>query len=193
MFFIFVAAAQIEKGTIAPGGAIALSYKASSKTGQKMFDFSVAPHVGFFVVNNLEIGPTIGYKVNSVKQQSGNTDLTQSFFVGPSLKYYIKIGNKAYIHCFGSILGNFGSYRQITDPPSNTSLGTRGAIWQLGTGLTFFVHPSVAVAVSPMYIGDFTQYYLKNKAGIVSGSTSNEVTHGFYLNAGLNIFLRKKQ
>jgi hypothetical protein len=188
-----MAHAQIEKGTIAPGGSISLSYKSNSKTEQKVFDFAVAPHVGFFVIKNLEIGPTIGYAVNSIKQKSGTTDLTQSFFIGPNIKYYVKIGNKAYVHFFGAIYGNFGSFKQITDPLGNTHLGTRGAIWQLGTGLSFFLNPSVALAVSPMYSGSFTQSYIKNKAGIVPGTQSNETTHGFYLNVGFSIYLRKKQ
>lgn len=188
-----MAHAQIERGTIAPGGSISLSYKANSKTEQKIFDFAVAPHVGFFVANNFEIGPTVGYAVNSIKQKSGTTDLTQSFFVGPNIKFYVKIGNKAYVHFFGSIYGNFGSYKQISDPPNSTTLGTRGAIWQLGTGLSIFLNPSVAIAISPMYSGDFTQYYIKNKAGIILGTQSNAITHGFHLNVGFSIYLRKKQ
>ncbi len=188
-----MAHAQIERGTIAPGGSISLSYKSNSKTEQKIFDFAVAPHVGFFVANNFEIGPTVGYAVNSIKQKSGTTDLTQSFFVGPNIKFYVKIGNKAYVHFFGSIYGNFGSYKQISDPPNSTTLGTRGAIWQLGTGLSIFLNPSVAIAISPMYSGDFTQYYIKNKAGIILGTQSNAITHGFHLNVGFSIYLRKKQ
>jgi hypothetical protein len=193
LLLVVIAHAQIEKGTIAPGGSISLSYKANSKTEQKIFDFAVAPHVGFFVANNLEIGPTVGYAVNSIKQKSGTTDLTQSFFIGPHLKYYVKIGNKAYVHFFGAVFGNFGSFKQISDPPSNTVLSTRGAIWQLGTGLSIFLHPTIALSISPMYSGDFTQSYIKNKAGIIPGTQSNAITHGFYLNVGFGIYLRKKQ
>ncbi|MBL7801124.1 MAG: hypothetical protein JNL95_10405 [Chitinophagales bacterium] len=191
--FVLTGYAQIEKGTIAPAGSVSLSYKANSKTDQKIFDFTLALSEGFFVANNFAIGPTVGYAVNSTKQKSGTTDLTQSFFIGPQLKYYVKIGNKAYVHFFGAMFGNFGSFKQLSDPPNNTALSTRGAIWQLGTGLSIFLHPTIALSISPMYRGDFTQSYIKNKAGIIPGTQSNAITHGFYLNIGFAIYLRKKK
>ena len=60
----------------------------SSATG---VEFNIGVEAGVFVADNFRLGVGLGYGV-----EGGGGDATHTFNIGPSLSYYVAIGNKLY-------------------------------------------------------------------------------------------------
>ena len=179
---------QIKKGTSAIGGNLGLSFQSDPNLVQ--FNFTLAPDLLFFVAKDFAIGPKIGYSLNTRKPKAVNTtDLSQAFFLGPVLRHYFKLSEKVYLYSGASAYYTTGKWTQLQSP-SKLAQVYNGVGWDVGPGLAVFPSKNIAIEIGPQYRGSYITNAIKNN-GMLVGTQSSIVTHGFFFQLGFRYFFEK--
>lgn len=180
--------AQIPRGTISTGGAIAMNFSANKRLHQNSFNFNIVPDVNFFVAKNFSIGTHVGYTLSQVNNTLVKTkNQSQGFIIGPNATYYVKIAPKAYFFLNGKV--GYTQSKEIYS--SNSIFGIyKGVNWQVGPGLSAFLTKTVSLDISAIYNGTYQSFYLANKNGAINPSVK-ETIHGFLFNVGFRVFFFK--
>jgi len=133
-FVAFAASAQISQGTILLGGSSNLGFTSNNEDAGDDSQFDLSVQGGYFVIENLAIGATIGY---SKWSEADDATIT----IGPMARYYFN----------GKIFAGAGFAVQKTGDFS-------GSVIPLQVGYAAFLNDAVAIEPSlnySVYGGDY--------------------------------------
>ncbi len=161
--------AQTEAGKFLIGagtqiGASFLTYK-YQENGQSIGSYnvntySINPSIGYFLINNLEIGVT-GIYSSQYQKEGSEVFSTSEYGIGPMCRYYFGHSKiKPYIN--GSIIFVTISYSN----PEETEFGTidnvtstsKGNIFNVGPGVSIFVNNFLAIDGQIDYTGSTSKF-----------------------------------
>jgi hypothetical protein len=151
--------------------------------------FTVAPSVGFFVVDNLAVGISGAYQINQLKNSYSPTQgyldyeaTLKQFRVGAFVQYY-----KMLTEQFG-ITGTLGGGYQHFGRPSNSTndMATKGAYANLTPSIVFFPIPKLAIGAS---IGGINYAYTSYKTPTFLSSSDTYASSSFGADFGLSQLL----
>lgn len=161
--------AQTMKGTWMLGGNANFSSARPNVSGAKSTTtIGLNPNVGYFLINNLAVGASLGLTSYS----SAGLSATQ-FAIGPFVRYYVvDLGPKAKL--FGQGQFGYGSLK-FEDEDAETNVG-----WGLGAGVAYFLNPSIAL--------EGLLGYNSNKSNETNAVANNAFTFnvGFQIHFGGN-------
>jgi hypothetical protein len=190
--------AQIPKGTIMAGGNLGFQFSTGNANHGSMINFSLTPLLGGFVTKNLVLGisPLVKYG-----QQSGRIDsvhvYTHSQFtlgIGPFVRYYFKIGDKAYVylHAAPLTLAAEWDHYYAKDP---TQIYNRYATinWAIGPGLSVRVAKGIALEVGAYYNGVWHQNNQYKNGNLFGSAGTAYVDHGMVLNVGFQVYFERNK
>ncbi|MFN7116169.1 MAG: outer membrane beta-barrel protein [Saprospiraceae bacterium] len=132
---------------------------------------SLAPSIGYFLIDNLPLGIRMDYTFNRVKDQNGLRAEDSNILFGPFARYYMSLKNNMYF--FGEAGFGFGNSRDTKDLASGTQ--------KINTNLfSFGVGPGVTViATNAIGLEALVKYnYARSKfdteiLGVKQNTTSN--------------------
>ncbi len=201
------ALAQISKGNVLVGGSASGSW---SKTGSNMssvfptssWQATISPNIGYFVTKGLAIGAVTSYsagrsRTNGAQVLPDGTKYryntrSHDFMLGPSIQYYVMLGEKLALFAQTSLVWGRGVNR-ITFPETgsggSTSVVTRSSVnrsrtFSVGPGLAYFLNPHIALLGGLSYRNYNTK---QEESELTSASTYN--TNGVNLNVGVQVFM----
>jgi long-subunit fatty acid transport protein len=128
----FGAQAQTSQGSVSLGGGINFGSSKSEQPGNdsKVTSVSFSPQVGYFVVDNFELGLALNVSSQSVKPSTG-TDYKYNYFgVGPFARYYVFTSNEQFAF-FGDARFGFNASKYKPETGSDTK----------GSSIAFSVSP----------------------------------------------------
>ncbi len=158
MLFTMALSAQTMKGNWLAGGSAGFnSYTPDGGDAQTTISF--APNLGYFVMDNLAVGASIGYENAS--------DAYSSFGFGPFVRYYfLNLGESAKLMAQAS-------YNILSVTPEGGD-AVSGSELGLAAGVAYFLNPHVAM--------EGILGYTSNSGDLGKGS-------GFGLNIGFQVHL----
>jgi hypothetical protein len=172
-FVIAEADAQTEKGSFMIGGS---GYVQRSKQhvgngppvgNNPLTSFGISPTVGYFPVKNLMTG-IITSETLSVFHQTGFKSSSNSFSIGPIIRYYFPFAGKFAVFPEASAVYNRSTGKssgQIQGVPSDEKYKTEYFNYRAGVGLAWFVASNVGIEAifvyrqnNPKAYNSFTSY-----------------------------------
>lgn len=169
-----VSNAQLTKGNWLVGGSGSYISNKYSTTDQKTKKITVAPNIGYFLLDKLPVGIKANYSLNKVINPNGTNAKDESFVVGPFCRYYFLKEDKL-VNFF--VEGNyaFGFYN-ITAGGSFKDGSVRN--YSILAGPVIYFNSNVGL--------EFTIGYYDNK--YIQPNITNS---GMSINVGLQIHLEK--
>lgn len=162
------------------------------------FSFSFAPAFGYFIMDNLEVNASLGYKINRSAPNGNSTadrnyyNFSHEFVISPGAKYYFPIVDGKFFYTPGAALsiGFDASSSRVND--NTVTKDPAGFIFGLGLDLVSFeFRPAehIGVIFSAGSFGwSLKSSTDKNTAGGVETKTvSTTNTVNFGLNTGATI------
>jgi outer membrane protein len=178
--------AQFNQGRYLAGGSIGLTTNkyetentTTTTTVSNSTNFSIAPDVGYFVIDNLAVGAALDFGVGSSKGKGSNAfkETSSSIELSPFVRYYLP---QAIF--FQAQFGFGSSTSKYTPAGSNTSTKSKDALfgWGLATGYAYFLNDFVAI--EPM-IG------WASNSSKVKDTNNKDINSGLFIKAGLQVYL----
>lgn len=167
----FLANAQIQRGNIMVGGELA-GFNLNLNSGGS-FDMNINPKLGFFIKDNLAIGPYLGIGLSTAK----GAGTSVSYGVGGFGRYYVSDPSINVVkHSRFFFEGNVGIEGY------NPSFGesTNGLGLGVGPGFAYFITPNVGLETLLKYQGI---------VGFGSSTTSSTLN----LSVGFQIYLNSSR
>ena len=134
---ITYADAQTSQGNLFFGGSVSFeNYKAEDNLeDDNTSQFTFAPSVGYFVMNNLAVGLDLGLSTRKRDDGPGGDDKTFTFSAGPFVRYYKFTSNEkfAFIGEFG-----FGFAGQKYKPDGGNETKSSSFSLHLSPGFAYF-------------------------------------------------------
>lgn len=174
--------AQTEKGKFMVSGrsSLDLTYSKTKFEGtnltQDTYNFTVAPALGYFVIDNLGVSLQTSYGV-----KDGKTDNQMSqFAIMPGVVYYVPTGS-----VFRPFVQLGGGYVNISTKTPLASGGKatnsfNGYTWAGGVGIAFFVKKNISLELAGQYASVRTSF---------SGDSSIQMNiDGFGGSIGFSLF-----
>lgn len=178
--------AQFNQGRYLAGGSLSFS----TLTGKQKTDnatntyghqtnFSLAPDIGYFVIDKLAVGASLNLSTSTSKGDgSDDSKHTETdFTLTPFVRYYLDQG----IFFQGQVGFGSGSSKDKNDG-SNTTVTTKHGVfnWALAAGYAYFLNDNVALEPTVGY-GASTNNY-KNP-------DYKDIRSGLFINIGLQVYL----
>lgn len=147
--FNFAVNAQTEKGKWLVSGAsnigfnsVSTKYKANgmSADGPKVNTFNISPAVGYFVVDNLSIGLSLGYTNTSTKDEDDEKLSSSTFTVLPAATYFFTKNTS--VKPYLAAGAGYASYKQAYGAISESN---GGFAWEVNGGLAYFINPKIGI------------------------------------------------
>lgn len=141
--------AQTEKGKWLVSGAsnigfnsVSTKFKADgmSVDGPKVNTFNISPSVGYFVVDNLSVGLSLGYTNTSTKDEDGEKASSSTFTFLPSLTYFFTKNTTVKPY-----LGAGAGYASFKEKYGSVAETNGGFAWEVQGGLAYFVNQKAAI------------------------------------------------
>jgi Outer membrane protein beta-barrel domain len=154
------ASAQIPARSVLVGGGLGLVYQSASGSSRSTFQLSLSPSVGRFVARNFMIG-AVGEVAYQYTSQFSSSTNTITVTIGPQMRYYAPISDKAYFFLNGQIEPGYFSLSSS----SNTVSGFV-AVGQLGLGISLMLNQTAMIDIGLSYTGSYlnpTQSYNAQK------------------------------
>lgn len=140
--------AQTEKGKWLVSGSSNVGFNSVSTKftangmsvdGEKVNTFNISPSVGYFVVENLSVGLSLGF-TNSSTTEDDDKISASTFTVLPTASYFFTKNTtvKPYL---GAGVG-YSSYQQKYNSVAQTN---GGLAWEVGGGLAYFINPKIGI------------------------------------------------
>ena len=177
--------AQFEKGNKMVGGSFGLSFTTdktkndgTTYTNGQYVSFALDPQAGYFVIDNLAVGATLGFSTDTWKEDDSDyKTVDNEISIQPFARYYLP--QRVFFQ------GNFiaGSAKnKITDngTTDETKYGVSG--WSLSAGYAFLLNDHVAIEPQ---LGYSNKGY-KNKENDVKS-----LDNGLFIRVGFQIYLGK--
>ncbi|REC50059.1 outer membrane beta-barrel protein [Chryseobacterium pennipullorum] len=196
--------AQMTKGDWVISGNTGIGFNNATTTvkiggksldGPKVNTFSIAPSVGYFVIDKLAVGIDLGY-ISTTTKYDGNKSTNSSFSVLPTATYYFTNSSKL-VPFLGAGIGYASnktkfSYagainNEIIDPllVQGTETTTDGLAWRVKGGVTYMATPSLGINLGISY----DQF--SNKETIMNTEVKTNVKT-FGVNVGFSYFIKGK-
>ena len=143
----FGAEAQTSQGSVSLGGGVSFGSYKRQEVGNdyKSSSFSFSPQVGYFVVDNFEVGLALNVSMDNVKPDEG-TDYKNNYLgVGPFARYYVFTSNEKFAF-FGDARFGFNAYKYKPETGSD-SKGSAVA-FSVSPGFVFFPTKNWGVELS---------------------------------------------
>jgi hypothetical protein len=177
-------AAQFTRGTFMAGGALSYNhYKNNETVSGSTSEVStesviyVSPQVGYFLVNHLAVGFGFGYNRDYTKEKSFQGSIKEiSKSIGPFARYYV---HRFFVQA-GYELGS-GKITLVGFDGENSSFKEHS--WRAGFGYAILLSANVAIEPLIGYTADYQT---------TDGSSTTDITKGLFLQAGIQVYLRKK-
>ena len=146
MFFLLTAQAQTEKGYMTTGSNVQVSY--FSQDTIHSFDININPNLGYFVINNLMLGASIGVGLTSDNRgPKGKSRLVLNTSFTPAIRYYFL---KEKLRPF--LFLRFG-YTGATTIVDGRTQNIDGFLANGGLGLNYFFNEQIALEATLGYTG----------------------------------------
>jgi outer membrane protein W len=178
--------AQFNQGRYLVGGSVGFvtttsktkTDNATTKNGSST-SFTLAPDVGYFIIDNLAVGAGLGVSLSSSKS-AGNNDSkssSSSFTLTPFVRYYLDQGI-----FFQGQVGFGGGSGKYTPDGSTTSTTEKFGLfsWALAAGYAHFLNDYVALEPIVGYGANTTSY---------NDPDFKSVSSGLFINVGLQVYL----
>jgi hypothetical protein len=166
--------AQVDQGQWLAGGSAGFDH--GSQGDDKQTTISIAPDLGYFVINQLAVGLRPEFAYYKTKSKVGTTTSTSSwtmFSLAPFVRYYfMKSGDK--INVFGDASYGFGSSKV------KGGESVSGNYYQVKAGPAIFLTPNTAL--------EFALYY-RSLGGDANENAAGDRDSHFGLNVGFQIHL----
>ena len=188
--------AQIAKGTIMAGGNLEFQFSTDHQSNGSIINFSFDPLLGGFVAKNFVLGisPLVKYGQQKATQGSLSSFHSQlTVGAGPFARYYIKIGDKAYVYIHAAPLTLAAEWDKISKDNSQPVLRTGVINWQIGPGISVMVAKGIAVEIGAYYNGEWHQQNIYQNGNIVGNPGTRYVDHGMVLNVGFQVYFEKNK
>ena len=125
-----------------------------STLSERITRFSLSPHTGYFVKDNLALGAELSVSISNTKDYDYNSELRESTIAfSPFVRYYL--GNKKvkpYMHASGGI----GSYKDnyiASSSEYNDESTITLFYYSIGAGAGFFISDGVSIDLELGYGG----------------------------------------
>jgi len=128
---------QTEKGSLLLGGNFEIGVL--SVDDNSVFNLSLSPNIGFFVIDNLTVGGSLGVNV-----QSSESFTSSSFSIIPEVRYYFPPLTEN-LYAFATGGGGFITSRTNFELTSIANETQSGFVTNIGVGLALFVGENVAL------------------------------------------------
>ncbi len=172
--------AQFTKGRILAGGDFSISTnrnKSNSTVTSKYTTIQVSPKAGYFVMDNLAIGLSLGLGASSGKTEStsGNSENSgASIGLEPFVRYYLP--QRIF---FQGQFGYASSSYKVTYGGTTTKSTNNSTTWAIGAGYAYFLNNNIALE-------PFLGYRSRNNDN--GGPTQSSL----FLNIGFQLYFSKK-
>lgn len=210
LFSFGVITAQTEKGTFAISGQTGLGFTSTTvkydsagqpSDGPKTSSFNISPSLGYFIINNLEIGIVLDYRTTTTKQQTtyfdpsgtGNNIITipyatadlkstqKTLAIIPTATYYFSKGK---VRPYANVGLGFANIKEKNSASNNTFLystssNNSGFVWSTGAGLAYLVSKYVGFDLGLGY----AQYSYKE-------DDIKTKSNALGINIGISVFLK---
>lgn len=145
---------------------------------------SLAPSIGYFLVDNVPLGIRLDYTFGKVKDQSGKRTEDSNVLFGPFARYYLPMNNNMYF--FGEAGFGFGNSRDTKDLETGTQkINTNLFSFGIGPGVTIIATNAVGLEALVKY------NYARSKfdteiLGVKQNTTSN--TNQISISLGVQLY-----
>lgn len=145
---------------------------------------SLAPSIGYFLIDNLPLGIRLDYTFNSVKDQNGLKAEDSNVLFGPFARYYMPMNNNLYF--FGEAGFGFGNSRDTKDLETGTQkINTN--LMSFGVGPGFTIIASNAIGIEALIKYNYARSKFDTEIlGVKQNTTSN--TNQFSISLGVQFY-----
>lgn len=181
MLTFFVIKAQVSQGNMILGGAASFStqsitseFGGSSSSTSKYASFGLYPEFSYFIMDNLAVGPILGFGLGKSSADPDYTSTSTSLTLGVTGRYYI---SDFFID--GAV--SLGSYETKDDFGGSTTKTKDGLTdFYVGGGYVFFL--SETVGLEPLLLYGWSKIQDDDNADISTTSS------GIGFRIGLNFY-----
>ncbi len=180
MMLTQITLAQTSQGNLMLGGTgnIGLQDIGNDNGGGSTFGISIAPNVGYFVIDNLAVGGSLG--LGFASNDAGNVSV---FSFIPFARYYFNITDSK-IKPFAT--AGAGYSRTKSNPDVGTESTASGFVFFIGPGATYFLNENVGIDA----ILQFTRNSITSEFG---GFETDINSSDLSLQIGFQIFLSRNE
>lgn len=146
--------------------------------------FSIAPSIGYFLIDNLALGIGLDYTFNQVKNKSQATNKDSDLLFGPFARYYIPMTEDMSFFLEANFgFGNSSDDQEVGGVPQNISTN----IFAVGVGPGFTIFSSAAVGIETLVKYNFARSDFDTNIGGVRAKTTTE-TNQFDFSVGFRFY-----
>lgn len=155
---------------------VVIEHEGSIKTGGNQgYQFHITPSIGYFLANNFVFGLGMDYNLNSVQDNTANTDnqhtIDTRLLFGPYARVYLPFaGNQAFF--LGAVYGYGNSRTEIGDAGDIQTVNTHIMSFGAGPGYSIFSNGRVSLEAQAKY-----NYGLSRNSFLANGSSQSTRTN----------------
>ncbi|MGC4021072.1 MAG: outer membrane beta-barrel protein [Cyclobacteriaceae bacterium] len=196
---------QIEKGSFLLGGSLGFtdskienpnSFSLSSYQSQKEVSVTVSPNVSYFVINKLSVGLMPSYTFSSTSVSYSSDLKTNTFSIGPVVRYYFPYKSWALFPEVSFSLGVSNISDGYYNSPSSEIIVKNSAkinSIKAGVGMTYFLTRNIGLEGKLFYQKTETTYdnlYLVR--GVQTVYFADNTTSSIAFNLGVQVYFSRK-
>lgn len=146
--------------------------------------FSFAPSVGYFVIDNLALGIGLDYTFNQIKNKSRSTNKDSDLLFGPFARYYLPVSDDMSFFLEANFgFGNSSDNQEVGGVPQNINTN----IFAVGIGPGFTIFSSEAVGIETLVKYNFARSDFDTSIGGVRAKTTTK-TNQFDFSVGFRFY-----
>jgi outer membrane protein W len=132
---------------------------------------SIAPSIGYFLIDNLPLGIRMDYTFSQVKDQNGLRAENSNVLFGPFARYYVPMNNNMYF--FGELGFGFGNSRD-TKTMENGTQKINTNLFSIGVGPGVTVIATNAIGLEALVKYNYARSQFDTEIlGVKQNTTSN--------------------
>ncbi|MBK8921571.1 MAG: outer membrane beta-barrel protein [Saprospirales bacterium] len=179
------------RGNFLIGTAVGFSSNTSTITqgggsgsGPESFQWNIAPHVGYFLFENFNLGVGLDYTFSREQQPNEDKNDDSDLLFGPYMRYYVPFGGDKAVF----LEGNFGFGTSSDDliidgQPQNISTD----IIAFGAGPGFTIFSNDAIGIETLFKYNFARSRFNTTQGGVNTETTTK-TNQFAVSLGIQVY-----
>ena len=146
--------------------------------------FSIAPSVGYFLIDNLALGIGLDYTFNQVKNPNQATNKDSDLLFGPFARYYVPMTDDMSFFLEANFgFGNSSDDQDVGGVPQNISTN----IFAIGVGPGFTIFSSEAVGIETLVKYNYARSDFDTNIGGVRAKTMTR-TNQFDFSVGFRFY-----
>ncbi len=146
--------------------------------------FSIAPSIGYFLIDNLALGIGLDYTFNQVRNQGQNTNKDSDLLFGPFGRYYVPLSDDMSFFLEANFgFGNSSDNQDVGGVPQNISTN----IFAIGVGPGFTIFSSEAVGIETLVKYNYARSDFDTNIGGVRAKTMTK-TNQFDFSVGFRFY-----